>query len=62
MYYVSVLWGDGGSLVVIVERLIGCGALSIESLGFHGSPLVQCQIFFLAGGIGWGSVHLTFGI
>ena len=46
----------------IVERLIDCGALSIESLGFHGSPLVWCQISFLAGGIGWGSVHLTFGI
>ena len=25
----------------IVERLIGCGALSIEPLGFHGSPLVR---------------------
>ena len=46
----------------IVERLIGYGALSIELLGFHGSPHVRCQIFFLAGGIGWGSIHLTFGI
>ena len=46
----------------IVERLIDYGALSLEPLGFHGSPLVRCQIFFLVGGIGWGSVHLTFGI
>ena len=46
----------------IVERFISYGALSIEFLGFNGSPLVRCQIFFLAGGIGWGSVHLTFGI
>ena len=38
----------------IVERLIGCGALSINSSGFLGSPLVRCQIFSLAGGIGWG--------
>ena len=46
----------------IVERLIGCGALSLEFLGFHGSPRVRCQIFLLVGGIGWGSIHLTFGI
>ena len=46
----------------IVEILIGSGALSIEFFGFNGSSLVRCQIFFLAGGIGWGSVHLTFGI
>ena len=45
----------------IVERLIGCGALSLEFLSFHGSPHVRCQIFFLAGGIGWESIHLTFG-
>ena len=44
------------------ERLIGCGALSLEFLRFHGSPHVRCQIFFLAGGIGWGNIHLTFGI
>ena len=46
----------------IVEMLIGCDTLSIDFLGFHGSPLVRCQIFFLAGGIGWGSAHLTFSI
>ena len=46
----------------IVERLIGYGALSIELLGFHGSPHVRCQIFFLAGGISWGSILLIFGI
>ena len=45
----------------IVERLIGCGALSLGFLGFHGFPHVQCQIFYLVGGIGWGSIHLTFG-
>ena len=45
----------------IVERLIGCGALSLGFLGFHGSPHVGCQIFYLVGGIGWGNIHLTFG-
>ena len=45
----------------IVERLIGCGAFSLGFLGFHGFPHVQCQIFYLVGGIGWGSIHLTFG-
>ena len=45
----------------IVERFISCGVLSFGFLGFHGSPHVRCQIFFLAGGIGWGSIHLTFG-
>ena len=45
----------------IVVRLIGCGVLSFGFLGFHGSPHVRCQIFFLAGGIGWRSIHFTFG-
>ena len=45
----------------IVERLIGCGALSLGFLGFHGFPHVRCLIFILVGGIGWGSIHLTFG-
>ena len=36
-----------------MERLIGCGALSLGFLGFHGSPHVGCQIFYLVGGIGW---------
>ena len=44
------------------ERLIGCGALSLEFLRFHGSPHVRCQIFYLVGGIGWRSIHLTYGI
>ena len=46
----------------VVERLIGCGAVSLEFLGFHGSLHVKCQIFYLVGGIGWGSIHLIFGI
>ena len=45
----------------IVERLIGCGALSLGFLGFHGFSHVSCQIFYLVGGIGWKSIHLTFG-
>ena len=45
----------------IVEKLISCGALSLEFLGFRGSPHVQCQIFYLFGGIGWGNIYLTFG-
>ena len=45
-----------------VERLIGCGALSVKLLGFRGFPHVWWQIFYLVGGIGWGSTHLTFGI
>ena len=44
------------------EGLIGCGALSLEFLGFHGSPHVQCQIFYLVGGIGSRSIHLTYEI
>ena len=46
----------------IVERLISCGALSLEFLRFHGSPNVRCQIFFLIGGIGWDAFisHLEF--
>ena len=45
-----------------VERLIGCGALSTEPMGFLGFPLVGCLIFFLAGGIGWEAFisHLEF--
>ena len=46
----------------IVERLIGCGALSLGVLGFHGFPHVRCQTFYLVGGIGWGRMHPTFGI
>ena len=45
----------------IVERLISYGALSLGFLGFHGFPHVRYQIFYLGGGIGWGSIHLTFG-
>ena len=45
----------------IVERLINCGALSLGFLGFLGFPHVKCQIFYLVGGIGWGSIPLTFG-
>ena len=45
----------------IVERLIGCGALFLGFLGFHGFPHVRYLIFYLVGGIGWGSIHLTFG-
>ena len=45
----------------IMERLIGYGALSLGFWGFHGFPHVRCLIFFLVGGIGWGSIHLTFG-
>ena len=32
-----------------MERLISCGALSLEFLRFHGSPHVWCQIFYLVG-------------
>ena len=46
----------------IVERLIGCDALSLGVLGFHGFPHVRCQTFYLVGGIGWGRMHPTFGI
>ena len=45
-----------------MEKLISCSALSLEFLGFHGSPHVQCQIFYLFGGIGWGNIYLPFGI
>ena len=45
----------------IMERLIGCGALSLEFLRFHGFTHVRCQIFYLVGGIGWGSILLTCG-
>ena len=45
----------------IMERLIGCGASSLGFLRFHGFPHVRCQIFYLVGGIGWGSILLTFG-
>ena len=46
----------------IVERLIGCGVLSLGLLGFLRFPRVQCKIVCLVGGIGWGSILLTFGI
>ena len=36
----------------IVERLSGCGALSLGFLESHGFLHVRCQIFFLVGGIG----------
>ena len=45
----------------IVERLIGCGVLSLGYLGFLGFPHVRFKIVYLVGGIGWGSIHLTFG-
>ena len=37
---VSVVGRQWITCCYIVERLFGCGVLSIESLGFHGSPLV----------------------
>ena len=46
----------------IVERLIGCGVFSLEFLGFHRSLHIRCQIFFLVGGISWGSICHTVGI
>ena len=45
----------------IMQRLIGCGALSLGFLRFHGFTHVRCQIFYLVGGIGWGSILLTSG-
>ena len=45
-----------------VERFIGCGALSLELLGFRGFSHVLWLIFSLVRGIGWKSTHLTFGI
>ena len=45
----------------IVERLISCGVLFFGFLGFLRPSHVRCQIFFLVGGIGWESIHLTFG-
>ena len=45
-----------------MERLIGCETLSLELLGFCGFPHVRWLIFYLVGGIGWRSIHLTFGI
>ena len=35
----------------IVTRLIICGVLSLELMGFHGSSQDQSQISFLVGGI-----------
>ena len=46
----------------IVGRLIVCGALSLELLGFHGFSQDWLQISFLVGLIDWGSIHLSFGI
>jgi len=37
---VSVVGRQWITCCYIVERLFGCGVLSIESLGFLGSPLV----------------------
>ena len=45
----------------IAERLLGYGALSLGFLRFPGFPHVRCQIFYLVGGIGWGSILLTSG-
>ena len=38
-------------------RLIVCGVLSLELLGFCGFSQDRLQISFLASGIGWGSTH-----
>ena len=46
----------------IVERLISYGAFSLGFLWFHGFPRVWCKFVYLVGGIGWGSILLTFGI
>ena len=32
----------------IMERLIGCGVLSLGFLGFHRFPHVRCEIFLVA--------------
>ena len=45
----------------IMKRHISYGALPLIFLGFLGFPLVRCQIFYLVGGIGWGSIPLTSG-
>ena len=45
-----------------IERLIGCGALSLKLLGFRGFPHVRWQIFYLVGGTSGGSIQLAFGI
>ena len=45
-----------------VDHLLLHGVLSLGLLGFHGFPRVRCKIVCLGGGIGWGSIHLTFGI
>ena len=60
----------GASCVIAVGRqwiiccyiVTICGVLSLKLLGFHGSSQDRLQISFLVGGIGWGSIHLTFGI
>ena len=33
-----------------------------RTFGIHGFPCIRCKIVCLVGGIGWGSIHLTFGI
>ena len=48
-------------LLLNCGKAFDCGALSLRFLGFHGFPHVRCQIFYLVGGIGWGTIHLTFG-
>ena len=45
-----------------MSRLIGCGALFLNHLGFRESYHEQFQIFALVGGIGWGSTCQAFGI
>ena len=47
---------------VTMRRLSGGGALSLDPLGFLGYYQVRLHIYFLTGGIGWGSTYLTFGI
>ena len=46
----------------IVGRLIVGGALSLVLLGVRGFSQNWLQISFLVVGIGWGSIHLAFGI
>ena len=59
MCHVSLLWGDCGSLTASLWEgsLVLGGVLSLDLLGFCGSYQEQYQIFFLVGGIGWGSTR-----
>ena len=45
----------------IVGRLISFGVLFLGFLGSLGFPLVWWEIFYLVGGLGWGSIHPPFG-